>query len=137
MRYPTIVALIAMTSALIAGAAPADKPFPDTAAGRIAETYITILNSGSDNDVREFIAAHFGDEARKKRSDDERLQVFHEIKLRMGEVRAHSVIKSEAGLLSILAETERAGWVSFAFTFEAGDTGKLDGIVIEQAEPPM
>ena len=137
MRYRTIAALFALTAALFAGAATPEKPFPDTEAGRIAAAYLKILNTGDDREVLEFIAAHFGEAARKKRTDEERLQVFHDMKLRMGEVRAHSVLKSEAGRLSILAETERTGWVSFEFVFEDGLPDKLDSIVIEQAEPPM
>jgi|WetSurMetagenome_2_1015567.scaffolds.fasta_scaffold95508_3 hypothetical protein len=137
MNKQILAGLIVLVAVLPAGASTQEARLPDTEAGRIAESYFKILNTGEDQDMLKFIVAHIGEAARKRRSDEERLGVFHEMRAKMGQVRFHSVLKSEPSLLSVLVETERTGWVSFDFVFEAGPPGKLDSIRVEQAEPPM
>jgi|WetSurMetagenome_2_1015567.scaffolds.fasta_scaffold183721_2 hypothetical protein len=136
MKRQILIWVIVLAAILLPGAAPQEVQLPDTDAGRIAGEYIRIVNSGDDQDMQKFIAANMSEASKKRRSEEERLQVFHELKGQTGWAHVHSILKSEPGLLSILLETERTGWVSFDFVFETDPPFKLDSIQIEQAEPP-
>jgi hypothetical protein len=137
MRIPALFLIVLLASALSAGAVPQDVRLPDTDAGRIAADYFKVLNTGEEQDMLNFISAHMGETARKRRTDKERLEVFRDLRSRIGRANVHSVLKTGPAGIVVLTETTLAGWVSFDFVMEPAPSQKLDQIRIEQAEPPI
>jgi CubicO group peptidase (beta-lactamase class C family) len=140
-RMKKVPAVLAISLIIILAVAqgqpkPPEVKLPDTQAGRMAAEFLQAYNSGTDQDFLQFFTRNAGAAALKRRTDEERLQMNRQMKGQMGRLTVRSVQASgEVGII-LLAETEKAGWVTLEFMLETQAPHKLDGIRIEEAEPP-
>jgi len=136
MNLKSVIVLLAFVSLLFSGAAAQTVQWPDTAAGRIASEYIKVFNSGTEQDVLKFFGDNASDAAKKRRTDDERLQAFRRMHGDLGRLSVDSILKSGEFEISILAQSENGQWVTIDFLLEPNPPHKLDGIRIERSEAP-
>lgn len=126
------LSVVLCSSAFAQGAAP----LPETEAGRRAAEYVRAFNTGDDARMRAFIEEHVSPEGLKRRGADERLQVYRQMHGRMGTLTPRRVVESKEDALTVLFETQRAGWVEIGFLFEPSAPHKLLGLRVDDAERP-
>ena len=136
MNLKGVLVLLAFIFLVFSGAAAQSVQLPDTAAGRVASEYIKVFNNGTEQDVLKFFSDNASDAAKKRRTDDERLQAYRRMHGDLGRLTVHSVLKATETEVSIQAESENGQWVTIDFLLEPDPPHKLDGIRIERSEAP-
>ena len=136
MNLKGVIVLLPFVSLVFSGVAAQTAQWPDTPAGRVASEYIKVFNSGTEQDVLKFFSDNASDAAKKRRTDDERLQAFRRMHGDLGRLTFDSILKSGESGISVLAQSENGQWVTIDFLLEPDPPHKLDGIRIERTEAP-
>ena len=132
----TIIVLAAFGLTLQAASEPPEVKLPDTAAGRVAGEFLAALNTGTEKDFADFFARNGSEAVLKRHTDEERLQMYRQMKDRMGRLTVRSVQASGDVGIILVAETEKTGWVRLDFNLEARPPHKLDAVRIEDTDAP-
>ena len=128
---------VMLTITLCATAQQAAPPaLPLTEAGQRVDGYIKAFNSGSLETMRAFISANVGEDAIKRRSIDERLQIYKEMLANMKSLELNRVMEATPGSITGLFHTGNGEWFEIGFMFEPAPPHKLLGLRVEDSDPP-
>ena len=118
---------------------PGRAGLPDTQAGRRAKAFFTAFNSGNDETMRSFESQHRAKSALERRSIDERIEQYHELRADWGDLEVDGVFDSKELELSIgVNASETDGFLTFRFELEPEAPYGLIAIYIESGGPrPM
>lgn len=114
----------------------ATSRFPATEAGQRAEAYVKAFNTGDEQAMRAFVSANVSDGALKRRSLDERVQIYKEMLANMKSLELNRVSASTPSEITCLFRTGNGQWVEIGFQFEPESPHKLLGLRVEDSDPP-
>jgi CubicO group peptidase (beta-lactamase class C family) len=106
---------------------------PETPAGKIVASYIEAYQAGEEA-MDLFQQQHFSKETLQKRSKEQRMETFRNIKKDIGSIEFKQVLSNSPNAISILAKSEKGEWLEFSFEFAADQ--KIGGIRLEQSNGP-
>ena len=130
---------LSLLLAIIAHAAAqqADKPqLPATEAGERVAAYIKAFNTGDEAVMRAFMANNISEASLKRRSIDERIEIYKEMRGNMEKLELRRVVEATPNAITLLFQTGKGEWFEFGFEFEADAPHKLLGLRIEDREAP-
>jgi CubicO group peptidase (beta-lactamase class C family)/V8-like Glu-specific endopeptidase len=110
-----------------------DRKTPETEQGKTVAGYLQAFNSGDDAVMDGFQQAHMSPETLKKRTTEQRLQMYHMLRGDLGTVRLMKVLEGGPDQVSAFVLSSKNEWVRFDFEFEKG---VIAGIGVEQSEGP-
>lgn len=118
--------------------ATADVPeFPDSVAGRRAAAFFQAYAAGTDEAVRAFEATHRAESALKRRSIDDRIRQYHELRADWGALTIGQLVVASERDVSVIVHAERPDeWLDFRFELEKEPPYKLLAIAIQGPAPP-
>jgi CubicO group peptidase (beta-lactamase class C family) len=109
---------------------------PATAAGERVAAYIKAFNSGDEQAMRSFITSNVSEAALKRRSVDERLAVYREMRGNMGTIELVKVLEVTPSTITGIFRTRSGGSSKIGFAFETEPPQKLLGLRVEDVESP-
>ena len=110
---------------------------PDTPAGRRMRTWLGVISRGDNAEIAKFVRENFAKRALEQLSADERSQVHRDFFAETGGVKVHSVRKSEAQEVEILAQAVKGGtWHRVALRVEPAEPHGIMGFMFDEAQPP-
>lgn len=136
-RYLSFLPLLFFCVALHATAQQSPAPqLPATEAGQRVAAYIKAFNSGDEQLMRAFMANNISEASLKRRSIDERIQIYKEMHANMSTLELRSVLEAKADAVTVVLRTARGEWFEFGFEFEPDAPHKLLGLRVEDTEAP-
>lgn len=120
-----------------AAAQQADKvQLPATEAGERVAAYIKAFNSGDEVVMRAFMANNISEVSLKRRSIDDRIGIYKEMRGNMERLELRRVLEATPGAITVLVQTSKGEWFEFGFEFETEAPHKILGLRIEDTEVP-
>jgi D-alanyl-D-alanine carboxypeptidase len=111
--------------------------FPDTNAGKLAESYINAFNSYNENDMRTYLEQNVDPSKLKERSIEERMTVYRQLKSDLTTLTPAKILKESPEAIKLVARSAKDTWLELSFEFEKGEPNKLLGIrIMLLPEPP-
>lgn len=111
--------------------------FPDSPLGQLARDYIEVYNGADDEEIRAFEAANRSAAALERRSLDDRIALYGQIRGMLGTIEAREIIEVTDGSLTLVVFSESAGgWFQLSFTLEEDPPHKLESIGIQPTGDP-
>lgn len=126
--------LFATTVMAQQGSAPA---LPETPAGQRVAAYLKVFNSGDEQLMRAFFAENVATRALARRSVEDRLGIYREMRTNMETMTPRRVLEARADFVSVLVETKKGGLFEIGFQFEQDAPHKLIGLRVEEADSPQ
>src|SRR5262245_31391152 len=125
-----MLSLVAL--AVTAPAVPTAKPvaLPVTAAGRIAAAWFTAYNTG-EAEVKRFVETRVAAEALKRRSLDERLSIYRDMRKENGDITPLRVVDSRERELVLEAISATGDAITMTFAFATDVDDRVDGVRME------
>ncbi|UCC30506.1 MAG: hypothetical protein JSU86_20195 [Phycisphaerales bacterium] len=105
--------------------AKAQIDWPDTPAGRRAEAYFDVYNTGRKDDLRRFIKGHFSEEALKERSLEETLAFHSGMRSMAGKVTFHSASADGDFAVEVSLNAEKTGFARLLIEVSPGPPNGL------------
>ncbi len=109
---------------------------PATEAGGRVAAYIKAFNSSDEQVMRAFMTNNVSEPALKRRSVDERMGIFREMRGNMGTIELAKVLEVTPSSISGLFRTRGGGSSKIDFLFETEPPNKLLGLRVEDVEAP-
>ncbi len=109
---------------------------PDTPNGRAVARYLEAFNSGDEEKMRAFFLANVSAAALAERPVEARLGVYRQMRGNMGGIELHKILDASDARIETLARTRHGEWFNIGFIFEPGQTGKLAGLSVRDADAP-
>jgi CubicO group peptidase (beta-lactamase class C family) len=114
-----------------------DAPlFPETPAGQRVAAYLKAFNSGDEQVMRAFLTENVAPRALQRRSVDERIGVYKQMRANMEALTPRRVLEARADFVSVLVETKKGGLFEIGFQFEQDAPYKLLGLRVEERDAP-
>ena len=111
--------------------------YPDSRAGEIARAWIEQFNSGLDEQARRFEETYRAESALQKRSVEDRLARYPQLRAMFGTVSPHSVLEETSSGLKLLARSGLMNmWLSLRFDLEPEAPYKLKSLEVRAAADP-
>jgi CubicO group peptidase (beta-lactamase class C family) len=107
---------------------------PNIPGGKCVADYFKAYNGGEEA-MKAFLLGCMAEQSLKQRTMEQRLDMYRNIQGDFGQLRPDRVVRADTGLATVLVETEKKNWLSFAFQFETAPPYKLLGIRILPADP--
>lgn len=95
--------------------------------------YFEAFNSGEDSVMDRFQQEHWWPETLKKRSTEQRMQMYHSLRGDTGNIQVKKVIQGGPDQVSAVVLSSKNEWLRFDFEFEKG---AIVGIGVEQSDGP-
>jgi CubicO group peptidase (beta-lactamase class C family) len=115
----------------------AEVRFPDTNAGKRAESYFSAFNSDNESDMRTYLEQNIAPPKLKERSIEERMVVYRQLKSDLTTLEPVKILKESPGAIKLVARSAKESWLELSFEFEKDEPNKLLGIrIMLLAEPP-
>ena len=133
-----LVFVMAATSSLVCANEPAPRrlALPDTVVGRRAAAFFAAFNSGEDDAMRAFEAANRAKSALERRSIDERIEQYHDLRADWGDLTVDGMFSSDELELGLGVNAEhRDDFLRFRFELEPDAPHGLLAIYIEGGGP--
>ena len=108
---------------------------PDTVAGKRVASYLEAFNSG-ETQMKEFFLANVSPGSLALRPVEERLQFYRQMQSETGGLALRQVVRSSEAGVVILVQARTGGWFELTFQFEPAPPHRLEGLGIDEAEPP-
>jgi D-alanyl-D-alanine carboxypeptidase len=108
---------------------------PDTQAGQRAAAYFRAFNSGDEQAMRDFFTSHLAPASLARRTMDERLQVYRQMRGEMEMLEVQRVLEARDSAITVLVRGKNGDWLTFGFEFEPQPPHKLLGIRVENTGP--
>ncbi len=106
---------------------------------KIAETFIAMVNDGSEEAVRAFEASHRSAKNRAAVSLPDRLKRMQSMKAEFGTLTIDQVVSADDSGVSLVCKAAHGQTVGMDFMFDTSDGGRLDGVMVsvggEEARP--
>ena len=134
ISHALLAFLLLMAPALGQNADP--MKLPDTLAGQRVAAYIKAFNSGDEQLMRAFLAENVSPHGLQRRSMDERLEIYKEMRGNMETMELRRVLEASDGAITVLIQTKKGEWFEIGFQFEAESPHKLLGLRVEDREAP-
>lgn len=114
-----------------------DAPLlPETQAGQRVAAYLKAFNSGDEQLMRAFFAENVSTEALRRRSVDERVGIYRQMRGNMETMTLRRVLQASEDAVSVLIETKKGGWFEIGFQFEKEAPHKFLGLQVEEMDGP-
>jgi CubicO group peptidase (beta-lactamase class C family) len=110
--------------------------FPETNAGKRAESYFRAFNSKSENDMRTYLEQNIAPHTLKERPIEERMAVYRQLKSDLVTLEPIKIIKQSTDAIKLVARSAKGAWLELAFEFEKSEPYKLLGIRIMRLDEP-
>ena len=126
-----------LAAALVAAgppAAPKGPEFPANEAGRHAAAWFEAYNKGDDA-MKAYLGRHVAPAALKRRTLEERMEIYHDIREARGKVTALEVKEFTDSSVRAIARGERGGRFAITFQCEEEAPHGLLGLQIEDVPP--
>ncbi len=132
---PACLAFLLLISPVVAQ--NADTPtLPSTAAGQRVAAYIKAFNTGDEQVMRNFFAENVSTPALERRSLDERVGIYKQMRGNMETMELRRVLEANDAAITVLIQTRKGQWFEIGFQFEAESPHKLLGLRVEDREAP-
>ena len=111
--------------------------YPDSRAGEIARAWIEQFNSGLDEQTRRFEQTYRAESALKKKSVEDRLARYPQLRGMFGTLSPHAVLDQTPSGLKLLARSGSMNmWLSLQFVLEPEAPHKLKSLEVRPAADP-
>jgi hypothetical protein len=137
--YRSFLTALLLTFASVAGAFAQTKDevkLPTTEAGERVAAYIKAFNSGDEQAMRSFMTNNVSEAALKRRSAEERVAIYKEMRGNMGTIELVKVLDVTPSMITGLFRTRTGGSSKIGFAFETEPPHKLLGLRVEDVESP-
>lgn len=114
--------------------APKGPEFPKGEAGVRASAWFEAFNAG-DASMKKYIQSHVAPDALAKRSVEDRMEIYHDMKDERGKVTALEVREFTDSSVKVIARGERGGRFQVTFLCEEDSPHRLLGIRVEDLPP--
>jgi len=132
-----IAALVVVCVSMTYAGDTAEFTYPDSRVGEIARAWVEQFNSADDQQTRRFEETYRAESALKKRSVDDRVARYPQLRGMLGTLIPHSVIEETPGGLKLLARSGSMDmWLSLRFDLEPEAPHKLKSIEVRPATDP-
>ncbi|HEX9916298.1 MAG TPA: serine hydrolase domain-containing protein, partial [candidate division Zixibacteria bacterium] len=108
--------------------------FPQTNAGKLAESYFSAFNSHNENDMRTYLEQNFAPNTLKERPIEERMAVYRQLKSDLATLEPVKILKESTDAIKLVARSAKEAWLELTFEFEKNAPYKLLGIRIMRLE---
>lgn len=108
---------------------------PDTPAGRDVAAFLKAFNSG-EAAMRAYYTDNVPADALKQRPLDARLDAYRQMHTNLGSLELRGVISADDTSVKILTRGTTGEWREMTFLFTGGAQQQLQGIRVEDVEPP-
>ena len=115
--------------------ARADTVLPDTPAGKRVAAYLEAFNGG-EAQMKEFFLANVAPESLAQRPVEERLRFYRQMQSETGGLALRQVVQASAAGVTVLVQAKTGGWFELTFQFEPEPPHRLQGLGIDEADPP-
>jgi CubicO group peptidase (beta-lactamase class C family) len=111
--------------------------FPETNAGKRAESYFSAFNSNNESDMRTYLEQNIAPHTLKERSIEERMAVYRQLKSDLSTLEPVKILKQSTEAIKLVARSAKESWFELLFEFETSAPYKLLGIrIMHLDEPP-
>jgi CubicO group peptidase (beta-lactamase class C family) len=110
--------------------------FPETNAGKRAESYFSAFNSNNENDMRTYLEQNIAPHTLKERSIEERMAVYRQLKSDLSTLEPVKILKQSTDAIKLVARSAKESWFELLFEFEKSAPYKLLGIRIMRLDEP-
>jgi len=110
--------------------------FPETNAGKRAESYCRAFNSNNENDMRTYLEQNIAPHALTERPIEERMVVYRQLKSDLKTLEPVKILKENADAIKLVARSAQKSWFELTFQFEKTESDKLLGIRIMRLDEP-
>ncbi len=111
--------------------------YPDSRAGEIAQAWIEQFNSGDDEQTRRFEETYRAESALEKRSVEDRLARYPQLRGMLGTLSPHTVLDQTPNGIKLLARSGLMNmWLSLRFELEPEAPHKLKSLEVRPAADP-
>ncbi len=131
----SLIAILVFAGVVCAGDEPAIR-FPETIAGKRAESYFSAFNSNNENDMRTYLEQNFAPNTLKERPIEERMAVYRQIKSDQETLEPVKILKQSTDAIKLVARSAKESWLELVFEFEKSEPYKLLGIRIMRLDGP-
>ena len=137
MRFSktAIIFILILTGAFVVGAQDTVK-LPDTEVGKRFAGYIKAFNSGDEKVMRDFLSKNISREGLQRRSVDERIDVYRQMRGNFTSFDVHSLLETSESAITALVHTGKGEWIQLGFICEENPSHMMQAIRIEDAQPP-
>jgi CubicO group peptidase (beta-lactamase class C family) len=110
--------------------------FPQTSAGKLAESYFKAFN-GNENDMRAYLELNVSPLALAQRPIEERMAVYRQLKSDLSTLEPIKILNESTDAIKLVARSAQKSWLEMTFLFEKDVPNKLLGIrILPLEEPP-
>jgi len=110
--------------------------FPETNAGKRAESYFSAFNSKSENDMRTYLEQNIAPHTLKERPIEERMAVYRQLKSDLAMLEPVKILKESTDAIKLVARSAKESWLELLFEFEKSAPYKLLSIRIMRLDEP-
>jgi CubicO group peptidase (beta-lactamase class C family) len=110
--------------------------FPETNAGKRAESYFSAFNSNNENDMRTYLEQNIAPNTFKERPVEERMAVYRQLKSDLAMIEPVKILKESTDEIKLVARSAKDSWLELLFEFEKSAPYKLLGIRIMRLDEP-
>ncbi|HVP35549.1 MAG TPA: serine hydrolase domain-containing protein [Terriglobales bacterium] len=110
--------------------------FPQTEAGKRAESYFKAFNSKNENDMRAYLEQNIAPDNLKERPIEQRMSTFRQIKNDLTTLEPVKILKESPDEIKLVARSANENWLELTFGFEKSSPHKLLGIRIMRLDEP-
>jgi len=102
---------------------------PDSPAGKLVAKYVETFNGNDDAAMSAFIAAHFAEDLRAKRTEQEHVDLYRRLyDEHFGRLTVQQVVREDETGLTVLFSSATGLTAEFTFEVEAGESTRMVGI---------
>lgn len=109
------------------------QPHGDTDEGKVVKLYFEAFNSGDDSIMDRFQQEHMSPQTLAKRTKEQRMQMYHQVRGEMGAVKLTKIIQNGPDQVSAVVLSSKNEWLRFDFEFQKG---AIVGLGVEQSGGP-
>lgn len=131
----SLMAFLIFTCIVYAGNEKAVR-FPETEAGKRAESYFSAFNSNNENDMRAYLEQNIAPDNLKERPIEQRMAIYHQLKTDLETLEPIKIIKESSDAIKLVARSAKELWLELTFEFEKSSPYKLLGIRIMRLDEP-
>jgi len=131
----SLIAILIFAGVAYAGDETAVR-FPETSAGKRAESYFSAFNSSNENEMRTYLEQNFAPSTLKERPIEERMVVYRQLKSDLERLEPVKILKKSTDAIKLVARSAKESWLELVFEFEKSAPYKLLGIRIMRLDEP-